>query len=118
MDDQLEAEPENTPAGPAGAPPVQRDLAPPPPDHPQGAPNPSELVDEVNELAEPPEGAVVGRQDEPRQPGERVPLLRRRAGRLRRRRFEGVAELALKGGGLRRLQPVREPEDQIVAYDP
>src|SRR5437867_13449980 len=78
----------------------------------------SELVDEVDQLAEPPVGAVVKRQDQPGELGELVLLLRHRARLQGRRPFEDVAELVLEVGELCRLELAREPEDQIVADDP
>src|SRR5262245_34359452 len=76
-----------------------------------------ELVDEVDQLAQAAEGAVVEGQDQARQIGELVELLRYRSGREPRRPRQDVGELVLELGEVPGMDRTSESEDQIVADD-
>src|SRR4030095_5781791 len=62
-----------------------------------------QLVDEVDQLAQPAEGAVIEREDKPAEVGKLVELLWHGPGLEPRLAPENVGELVLKIGDLRRL---------------
>src|SRR5262249_1502928 len=76
------------------------------------------LVDEVDQLPEPAERAVVERQDQPRKVGELVELSWHRTRLEPCWALEDVGELVLKVGDLSGLQRPVQPEDQVVPHDP
>src|SRR5438445_10738045 len=88
----------------------------------EGVPGPRlarlQLIDEVDQLAEATEGAVIERKDQSGQIRELVELLRHRSGLEPRQASEDVGELVLQLGEVARMDGPHEAEGQVVADDP